>query len=35
LETTFYADGQEGAATLDEAKWDSNAVFLGIEYVNK
>jgi opacity protein-like surface antigen len=35
LETTFYADGQEGAATLDEAKWDSNAVFVGIEYVNK
>jgi hypothetical protein len=35
LETTFYADGQEGAATLEEANWDSNTVFVGIEYVNK
>jgi len=34
-ETTFFADGQEGVAKLDEAKWDSNTLFVGVQYVHK
>jgi len=34
-ETTFFADGQEGVAKLDESKWDSSMLYLGVQYLTK